>query len=54
MAKLQASNSNKALTDLKNVGLDEGSDNEDVDVSKNDDYVALPPFRDLYKMSPLV
>jgi hypothetical protein len=51
--KLAASGSNNALTDLKNVGLDEGSDEEE-DVQKNDDYVALPPFRDLYKLSPLI
>ena len=38
----------------KKAGLDEGSDSEDEDQKQKAEYVALPPFKDLYKQSPII
>ena len=44
------------MNELNNIGLDEGNgdNSEDEDVKSNNDYVALSPFKDLYKQSPIV
>ena len=65
MPSSQAANENASpvrvkLKDMANQGLDEGDsdddaeDEEDVYQPKKYEYVALNPFKDLYKHSPLI
>jgi len=38
----------------KKAGLDEDSESDDDESKSKSEYVALPPFKDLYKQSPII